>query len=328
MPASFSRRDFLASTAATGAAVGFSSLPSAAAATSTTPANAATGTSLIHLFLPGGWPCSDLWDPKPHAPFRPGMRGSELTSTVASTATCVPAIKLAEPLLHISHCIDRGIIIRSLVDPSNNTDHHTAQEQMLEALTFAAPVIEVPVDTTLTYGLSQALLAATKLTAAGEKHVRVTLPFEPYQGFDAHEQGPQKMVELVNMIDIVIAAIVTQLELTGELDRTIFCISSEFNRTIAGSPAPGNNLNTGENLIIHSKRDYGFHAHFALANSLLLFGGPLQRGFVYGKTAPKHPMRVVENPITLADLHATLATALGQAPRQLPAGRVIEALLA
>lgn len=319
MPDTFSRRDFLATSAATGAAVGLSTFPATASA-----AALASAPSFIHLFLPGGWPCSDLWDPKPHAPFRAGMRGSELTSTVQTIATSAPSIRLGEPLLHISHCIDRGVIIRSLIDESNNTDHRTAQKQMLEALTFEAPVVEMPIDQSVSYGLSQALLAATKLIAAGEKHVRVTLPFEPYQGFDAHESGPEKMSAIVNTIDIVIAAIVGQLESTGQLDRTIFCISSEFSRTIAGTPAPGSDLHTGENLTIFTQREYGFHAHFTQANSIVLFGGPLQRGMAYGKTAPKHPMRVVENPVTLADLHATLAVALRQTPRQ---GRVIEALL-
>ena len=38
---------------------------------------------------------------------------------------------------------------------------------------------------------------------------------------------------------------------------------------------------------------------------MLLFGGGIKRGFLYGKTADERPCRIVENPVTIEDLHAT-----------------------
>lgn len=322
---SLTRRDFLGSTGAAAVAVAGAAATTSAAGVSAAATAPAAAPALIHLFLPGGWPCNDLWDPKPFSPYRASMRGSELTSTVETIATSASAIKLGAPLYHTSHVIDRGLIIRSLTSESQTTDHDTAQREMLDALSFDHPIDIIEPDLTVTYGLAKALLQATKLTAQGHRHVRVTQAFEPYQGMDAHEFGSEKSRQLIKTIDMVIAAIVHQLEFTGELHRTIFCISSEFSRTIAGCPASGSDRNTGENLIIQSPRDYGFHAHFAQANSLVLFGGPFKRGLAFGKTAPIHPMRTVENPVTLENLHATLAFALGSPSRM---GQPIRELLA
>lgn len=320
-----SRRDFIASTAALSAAA---SLPAAAPAPAAAAAPAAApqvGPSLIHLFLPGGWPCNDLWDPKPLAPYRPGMRASELTSTAHTISTASPWVRLSALLYHTAHVMDRGMIIRSLTSDSQSTDHATAQREMLDALSFDLPVEEIEPDRSVTYGMSQALLQATRSAAQGQRHIRVTMPFEAYQGFDAHESGPDKSRDIIKTLDMVTAAIVHTLEHTGQLDRTIFCISSEFSRTIAGCPASGSDRNTGENLTIDSPNDYGFHAHFAQANSLILFGGPFKRGTTFGKTAPKHPMSVAQNPVTLANLHATLAFAL-QTPSRM--GQPIRELFA
>ena len=40
--------------------------------------------------------------------------------------------------------------------------------------------------------------------------------------------------------------------------------------------------------------------------SVLLFGGGMKRGFVYGKTADERPCTTIENPVPLEDLHATM----------------------
>jgi hypothetical protein len=45
-----------------------------------------------------------------------------------------------------------------------------------------------------------------------------------------------------------------------------------------------------------------------------MFGGGFKPGFVYGKTADRHPMIAVENPVRLEDAHATLYKAMGIAP--------------
>ena len=48
---------------------------------------------------------------------------------------------------------------------------------------------------------------------------------------------------------------------------------------------------------------------------MVLFGGGVKRGFVYGKTADERPCIAVENPVSVTDLHATLFTAMGISPK-------------
>jgi hypothetical protein len=292
--------------------------------------------SFIHLFVPGGWPCNDLWDPKPKSPFRKGMRGSELTSTTWPIETSVPGMMVSQHLSWTGQHMHKGLIVRSLTDPDNTLDHAQAQRRMVEALTFDMPTREMsvvpcfrgdpPVYQEPDRGRDEYMAMWSAVMALLNEPLngaaRITDRFLPYQGFDAHESGGHKLRERISRLDAMISGLV---EMHIHLDNTILCISSEFNRTIAGRPAPGSDLNTGENLIINDERDYGFHAHFAEANSIVLFGGPFKRGFVYGETGPRHPMRVVENPVTLADIHATIAVALGVQPRE---GRVIEDLFA
>ena len=59
-------------------------------------------------------------------------------------------------------------------------------------------------------------------------------------------------------------------------------------------------------LVIESEKMYGFHGHFSSSNCLLFFGGGFKKGFVFGKTAERHPMLPIENPVRLEDVHATV----------------------
>ncbi len=56
---------------------------------------------------------------------------------------------------------------------------------------------------------------------------------------------------------------------------------------------------------------YGHHGHFSTNHTVVLFGGAVKGGMVYGKTADRHPMVPVENPVELYDIHATIYKALG-----------------
>jgi arylsulfatase A-like enzyme len=125
------------------------------------------------------------------------------------------------------------------------------------------------------------------------------------------------MVEMKKQVDRPIAQLIRELDERGLLDRTLVVISTEFGRTIASAPAAGKEpdgfaeRNTGEKLIIENEKMYGFHGHFSSCNSMLFFGGGFKQGFVYGRTAPEHPMVAVENPVPLIDVQATIYQALG-----------------
>ena len=61
-------------------------------------------------------------------------------------------------------------------------------------------------------------------------------------------------------------------------------------------------------------RHYGMHRHFTAAGSVLMFGGGVKKGFVYGKTADERPCTTIEKPMPVEDLHATIFHALGIPP--------------
>jgi hypothetical protein len=62
---------------------------------------------------------------------------------------------------------------------------------------------------------------------------------------------------------------------------------------------------------VTEEKHYGMHRHFTGAGGIVLFGGGIKRGFLYGKTAGERPFVTVENPVTIPNLHATLYRALG-----------------
>lgn len=63
--------------------------------------------------------------------------------------------------------------------------------------------------------------------------------------------------------------------------------------------------------IINDLKNYGMHRHFTDGCSILLFGGGIKRGHVFGKTADERPCKTIENPIKIASIHQTVYHALG-----------------
>ena len=66
--------------------------------------------------------------------------------------------------------------------------------------------------------------------------------------------------------------------------------------------------------VLTGAKHFGMHRHFTDAGSVLLFGGGVKKGFLYGKTAEERPCRTIENPVSLENLHATIYRAMGIAP--------------
>lgn len=164
------------------------------------------------------------------------------------------------------------------------------------------------------------LLLARRLVESGARFVQVEYQYGPFQGFDMHEHGARRMREMKRQIDAPIAQLVRDLEQRGMLDRTLVVIATEFGRTIASDPAAGtepdgaSETHDGSSLVIEHERMYGFHGHFSSTNCMAFFGGGFRRGIAYGRTADRHPMVTVENPVKLIDAHATIYTALGVSP--------------
>ena len=62
-------------------------------------------------------------------------------------------------------------------------------------------------------------------------------------------------------------------------------------------------------------KHYGMHRHFTDAGSVLLFGGGMKRGHLYGTTADERPCKTLDKPVVIQDLHATIYRAMGISPK-------------
>ncbi len=164
------------------------------------------------------------------------------------------------------------------------------------------------------------LLLARRLVEAGARFVQVEYQYAAFKGFDTHEDGQRRMVEMKKQIDGPIAQLIRDLADRGLLERTLVVVASEFGRTVANQPKAGvepdgfAEMQNGDELVVEDVKMYGLHGHFSSANALLFFGGGFKQGFVYGRTAKRHPMVPIENPVSLEDTHATIYRALGIAP--------------
>lgn len=164
------------------------------------------------------------------------------------------------------------------------------------------------------------LLLARRLVESGARFVQVEYQYAAFKGFDTHEDGQRRMIEMKKQIDGPISQLIRDLADRGLLQRTLVVVASEFGRTVANQPKAGvepdgfAEMQNGDELVIEEQKMYGLHGHFSSANTLLFFGGGFKPGLVYGKTAERHPMVPVENPVTLEDTHATIYRALGIAP--------------
>src|SRR5258708_3829478 len=163
---------------------------------------------------------------------------------------------------------------------------------------------------------SHGLLLARRLVERGARFIQVEYQYGPFKGFDMHEDGQRRMQEMKRQIDRPIGTFIRDLDQRGLLDRTLVVIATEFGRTIASAPAAGKEpdgfaeRNTGERLVIENQKMYGFHGHFSMCTNMLFFGAGIRRGYVHGKTAERHPMEPVENPVTLIDAYANIFKAL------------------
>ena len=115
------------------------------------------------------------------------------------------------------------------------------------------------------YGRNQAgqrLLLARRLVEAGARFVTLT-----YGGWDMHTQITNGFRQSMPALDQALAALLQDLDARGLLDSTLVMVSSEFGRT------PKINADAG--------RD-----HWPKVFSVMLAGGGIKRGLVYGSSDP------------------------------------------
>jgi hypothetical protein len=132
-------------------------------------------------------------------------------------------------------------------------------------------------------------LLARRLVEAGVTFVEVTLG-----GWDTHEDNFRRCGQVCGTLDQPFAQLVTDLKERGMLDRTLIVWMGEFGRT------PRINGRTG--------RD-----HYPRAFTVALAGGGIRGGQVIGATDPSGS-EVVDRPVTVPDLFATVFQTLGIDP--------------
>jgi uncharacterized protein (DUF1501 family) len=138
----------------------------------------------------------------------------------------------------------------------------------------------------------QGALAARRLVDAGVRFVTISIG-----GWDTHGQNFDALSKrLLPQLDRTLAALVSDLDDRGMLERTIVYCAGEFGRT------PKINKNSG--------RD-----HWARSMAVVLAGGGLKRGFAYGETDPQG-MAPATEPCTPDDVAATIFHRLGIDPHQ------------
>ena len=163
----------------------------------------------------------------------------------------------------------------------------------------------------------QGCLLARRLVEAGARYVEVTSEYIPFVYWDTHEHGHERAEAMKKLIDAPIAQLIRDLDERGLLNRTLVVLASEFGRDAmtegkVGKEVKDQAINIPD--VMSEPRHYGMHRHFTAAGSILMFGGGIRKGFVYGKTAEERPCTTIEKPVVIEDLHATIYHALGIAP--------------
>lgn len=142
----------------------------------------------------------------------------------------------------------------------------------------------------------QRCLLARRLTQAGTRFIEVShnLNFINGTGWDTHNEGQQNQHLLIRELDNALSTLITDLKQKHLLEKTLIVVATEFGRP-AGFDARGG------------------RGHQGSCFSLVLAGGGLNHCGAYGQT-DELSQKILENPVSIPDFHATVHTALGIDP--------------
>jgi hypothetical protein len=355
--------------------------------------------TVILLWMAGGMPHTETFDPKRYTPFEKGLETKAVLSTFPSIHTVVDQIKISAGLENLAGVMDHGTLIRSYQSirradsrksqvPTHllhQTEWHTGYPQqdgaphlgsviarllgplnpeippmiclgqglplyqkphqpllqesetilaplpsnLVSQMNFKAPSSPVTTAFNLslepdavsrkynTGGFGLGCLTARRLAEAGARFIEVSTEYEPFKGWDMHENGHVRMIAMKKLIDAPIAQLILDLEERGLLERTLVVVASEFSRDMlveegkASDPVGTRTTSTSH---MTELKHYGMHHHYTNAGCVLLFGGGVKQGYLHGATADEYPCRTITKPVSTADLHATIYTALGIPP--------------
>ncbi len=445
---SFNRREFLrTASAATLAALAAGSPRALLAAEREPDKITPTADTLILLWMAGGMPHTDTFDPKAHVPFEPGMDPSRLATTFPTIDTAVDPMKFTQGLERIASVMDRGALIRSYVagdlgfilhsrhqyhwhtgyappqtvaaphigaviartlgprnpvvpafvdvgqtfdmvegqelrafhqagflgseygpfllpypaqaaaaiqppagmSPDRFENRYKAYQRLAEAgpvgqlgseyqrdslmrsldnahrllSSPAAKAFDLSLEPKASYDkyntgrFGQGCLLARRLTEVGARFVEVTTEYVPFMNWDTHDNGHTRIAALKQQIDGPIAQLILDLEERGLLNRTLIVLASEFSRDAMVEGRADQKVQDQVDVPakLTEMKHYGLHRHFTGGGSVLLFGGGVKKGLLYGRTADERPCTAIEKPVHIEDLHATIYRAMGISPK-------------
>lgn len=134
-------------------------------------------------------------------------------------------------------------------------------------------------------------LIARRLLERGVRYVAIFNDLIMGDPWDTHFKHNERTRTVAANVDRPAAALITDLKQRGLLDDTLVIWAGEFGRLPVAQGEDG--------------RDHNRHAFTAL-----LAGGGIRRGLTYGAT-DEFGYKIVENPVSINDLHATVLRLLG-----------------
>ena len=134
-------------------------------------------------------------------------------------------------------------------------------------------------------------LLARRLAERGVRFIQLFM-----RGWDAHNNLPLEIRQQCQAVDQPQAALLWDLKRRGLLDDTLVLWAGEFGRTV---------YSQGELTTTNYGRD-----HHPRCFTVWMAGGGIQRGISFGRT-DDYSYNIVENPVDVHDLHATLLHQLG-----------------
>jgi hypothetical protein len=229
---------------------------------------------------------------------------------------------------------NRYSLYRRLIERSPNRDYTSdyQQESLLRSLDNAQRLLSSkeraafdislePKDSYDAYNtgrFGRGCLLARRLVEAGARFIEVTTEYVPFLNWDTHANGHTTLVGMKEQIDRPIAQLIRDLESRGLLNCTLVILASEFSRDMLIEGRPGSTANdqATENVdAFQEMKHYGQHRHFTGGSCVVMWGGGTKKGFLYGETAKERPFLATKNPLTVADLHATIFRAMGISPQ-------------
>jgi hypothetical protein len=253
--------------------------------------------------LPGQWPARGGFLGGEFDAFKVGDPREKIADIVSPVPTARDLRRLGD-LDVVERAFARGR--RRRVEATQHVETiGRARLMMTSEQLRAFDVMKEPAETRKDYGetpFGRACLAARRLTEVGVRCVEVTL-----DGWDAHVNNHEIHRNRARDLDPALGALIRDLKRRGTLERTVVLCAGEFGRTPKINPLGG--------------RD-----HWPNGFSLAIAGGGIRGGRVVGATDPEGIKGPVD-PTTIADIHATILSAVGLDPVKenvSPVGRPIK----